>query len=322
MAAIHNRVPYLISVEAQDVKSLKKVVNVFFTRNGVQTGAPIAYGANIAGSSSLLTLVTNFSTAWKTTAVPYLSINYSMLTVKGNEIVGKQYQTIKRAISAVSIATGFNVLVTAASAHGLQTGDSVAIAGVTAPSALNAVWEVINYNTNSFQLKGSTGITGTWSNDGTWQKAAGAFGWRYGDTSEFAGDAGTLGSITGEALPLFTAASIRRKTASATRHFRGHTSFSPLGESQALNGKLTTTAKTNIDTAFQSYISSPIANGGSDAGGSGAQLFCNGSKGLAAMAADPFTESETWCKDVLLMFAQPNLGSVLSRKPRLTSPIG
>lgn len=317
MSTIKNKNVYQIVQEGVDVKSSKKVVNIFYTRNATQTGGALGYGDPIAGSSSLLTLITNWSTAWKTVILPYLSVNYEMVRTVGNQIVGKQYRTLLRGISSLS-ATGTSlVLVTAVSEHGLSNGDQVQISGVSIPSAVNGVWQIQVYNSFAFLLLGSAAVAGSWSNDGSWRKASGPFSWRFDDHAEFVGDAGTAGSITGDAMPLFTSASIRHITGRVGRNWRSKTSMSPLGESQCVDGRLTSTALGNISTAWNSYTSSPVANGGSDTG-SQKQLLVNASMGLASLLTDPFTQSDTWAADIISLFSQPNLGSVLRRKPRLS----
>ena len=317
MAAIKNRHVYQIVQEGVDTKSSKKVVNIFYTRNDAQTGGALVYGDPIAGSSSLATLIANWSTAWKTVILPYLSVNYEMTRTVGNEIVGKQYRTLLRTISSLS-ATGTSlVLVTAVSPHGLADGDHVQISGVGIPSAVNGVWQIQVYNSSAFLLLGSAAVAGTWSNDGSWRKASGPFNWRFDDHAEFVGDNGQAGSITGDAMPLYVSASNRHITARVGRNWRSKTSMSPLGESQCVDGRLTATALGNISTAWDSYISSPVANGGSDTG-SQRQLLVTASGGKASVLTDPFDQSDTWAANMIQLYSQPNLGSVLRRKPRLT----
>src|SRR5881398_3419734 len=55
---------------------------------------------------------------------------------------------------------GANVRV-ASTAHGLITGNTVAVSGTTGVTGLNANWTVNVINANTFELVGSSALTGT-----------------------------------------------------------------------------------------------------------------------------------------------------------------
>jgi hypothetical protein len=71
-------------------------------------------------------------------------------------------------VPVITAMTGVNVLIQVTStAHGLETGDIVQIAGVASPAgAANGQWVITKVDANNFTLNNSLG-SGTWGSGGT-----------------------------------------------------------------------------------------------------------------------------------------------------------
>jgi len=313
MPTVKNQVPYEIACVAADTQSSKAVTNLMYVRNAAPT-ASLAYGADIPGSL-MSTVVTDFKNAWVTLIGTLLSVNYQLIAFVMRSIVGKTFSTPVRPISAlvpgepVTIVTGVN--------HGLNTGQQVQISGVTAPSGVNAIWSIVKIDNITFTLTGSSLAT-AWSGDGNWQPATGTVKLLYGDL-EALSDVSS-GGVTGDAMSLFVTASARRLNAGVGRKFRSRVSFSPLGESDCIDGRLVNASYTAFNTALAAFLVTAVQNGSTDATGK-FMLPVMVSRLAASGLASPFTSSDSWCKYVSNMVVQPNTGSLVRRKPRLTQPI-
>lgn len=316
MPAIQYLVPYEIACKAADVKSGKAITNIVYLKTGLASSGPPAYGDPVPGASSTTTLLANLKTSWELYVVPYLSEHYTMSGYTMRALIGKAFKTPK--VGIASLVPGTPVSVTTAARHGLVTGNSVRLSGITTPSALNTDWGVVVVDAYTYTLAGSSSAT-AWSGDGFSQSLIGASGWAYGSLEELASSA--TGGITGEALPLYASISVRRISSYSGRNFRSRLSLGPVGESDQLNGKLTTTALGLLNADLATLVAIPFANGGSDTPGSGYSFLGMVSKQVAMAQASPFTSSTNWYAYSTSMLARPNLGSMVRRKPRLTSPI-
>ncbi len=67
----------------------------------------------------------------------------------------------------VEAATNGSPILVTSTAHGLQTGDTVTIAGAVGNTAANGTWFLVRVNDNQFKLQGSHG-NGAYTGGGTW----------------------------------------------------------------------------------------------------------------------------------------------------------
>lgn len=317
MATIGYLVPYEVAIHAGDIKSGKALTNIVYVKTGLQTAGPPAYGDPIAGGGSTTTLLNSVATLWEGTIVPLLSANYQLVDYTMRSIIGKSFKTPMLPISA--LIPGTPVVINMGSPHGLATGDSVSLSGVTTPASINGVWGIVVTGPYSFSLAGSSSAT-LWSGDGFVQALKGASGYLYGD-----GDLKTssaVGGVAGDACPLFNSFSVRRISQAASRHFRSRLSLGPVPEASQSNGKITSGAATAWATALASIVSSAgLINGGTDTPGSGYSLFGAVSKQIALTQATPFTKSSPWFSFTTNYALRPNCGSMLRRKVKLGAPI-
>jgi hypothetical protein len=309
---IRYKVPYQIDVHAIDLGSGKLITNTFYAVSNFQTVAPPAYGAPIAGPSSTATLLAQFRGLWGG-FIARANHNYQTREYDMRAMLGKRFSSPFFAIAAY--VGGTPVVLTTSSPHGLLTGDVVAVSGVTSPATLNAQWTITVVNPTTFQLDGSS-IVGAWSGDGFVQKVVGVLEVQYADkeTLLFA----DTGGVAGDALPLFCASSIRRVTAGVGRSYRSRFSLSPMSEVDSVDGAFTTTQKGLMVTALAAFNVS-MTNGGSDAT-SGSSFQVSFSRKIAFGLASPWT-TNIMCAPVISMAQQPNTGSIVRRKPKLTSVI-
>lgn len=314
MPSIRNRVPYEVSLFARDAGSGRPLTNIFYLRNNVQSVAPPAYGAAIAGASDLATLLTAFQTVWGTSVAPLLNQNFKGSALTARAIIGKRYGSPLLPIT--SLIAGANTQITTGSPHGFTTGKTVSVTGITTPTGLNAQWVVTVIDSFNFTLNGGLSA-GAWSGDGQVQIVKGPLQFLYDDVVTIAD--GNNGTQTSDALPLYCTASVRRINAGAGRNFRSRLSFSPISEGDSVDGGFTTAAKTAWSTALGALVGT-FNNGGSDAT-SKFSVHVAVSKAKAFSVPSPFAQSDSWCKDVSSMILQRNTGSLIRRKPRLTSII-
>lgn len=314
MATIRYRVPYEIAIRGMDSASGKPVVNLFYMRCGVQSGAPPAYGAPIAGGGSTATLLSNILTVWWVGVRNQLNNNYVQQSLTMRAIVGKRFSTPLFPI--VALVTGAPVLVQTGSNHGFSTGNTVQITGVTTPGTVNGNWTITVTSPTTFTLNGSN-IAGLWSGDGMVQRVQGVLQILYADT-EVLLNSGT-GLNPGEAAPLFCTASCRRLNNGVGRHFRSRVSLSPFSEADVNAGQLLSAYRAAVDTALEVDLAGFI-NGGT-VSASDRSFPVVFARELALGLPSPFTQSDTWCADVTGWGVQPNCGSLTRRKPKLTAGI-
>lgn len=306
-------VPVEVAIHARDVGSGKLVSNITYWINRAATGVTPAYGAPITGSD-MATFDSAFQTSFSTTVAGFLNHNYSLLDITYRLIIGKQFKTPFTAILA--LVPGAPINITTSVPHGLTTGDIVFIQGVTSPPGANGTWRITVTGPDDFTLDTSNDAL-PWTGNGRWQLATGALQFTYAD--KFVSTPVIVGAIVGDALPLFAAASIRRLNAGTGKNFRSRLSFSPMSESDSLDGGLLPARITAINTAMNTFLGA-LANGGADAG-AGVSVQIAVSKKLAVMQPPIFAQSATWTALVGSYAVQRNLGSMTRRKPRLTATI-
>lgn len=313
---------YEYRVMAADVKSGKLVSNIFYFRNKTQTaGAALAYGDDIPSSLNT-TWAAKADTAWVSAAGPnsIMSVNYAVSGSIARDMVGRRWRSPVIAITAIVplLAGGCAVVFTTPIV--LAVGDLVYMSGIASPSNLNGVFPVDQVMTPT-EIRLTTTPIGTWGGSGSIQAASGAMDWLYDDKVEFAFT--DTGDIAGEAAPLFCTASVRRLNVGVGRNWKSRVSMSPLGESQMLNGKLTSGAVTAINAAFAEWYDPgiDIDNGGVGVGDASKMEHVATSKQIAFTTPSPYTESETWAKKVTSFAVRPNNGSFTRRKPKLTAVI-
>jgi len=315
MANVQYRVPYQIAVRAHDLGSGKSIVNLFYARCNVQTGTPPAYGAAIAGGGSTATTLANFVTLFAGLRA-LLNENYETIAYVMRPVLGKKYSTVSRGIAGLT--SSLLIRVSTGTPHGLLTGDIVFIYGVTTPAGANGQWVVTVISPTSFDLVGST-PGAVWSGDGYWQLASGINDLLFGDSTEVT--SADPGGTSGDALPLIATASVRRINAGVGRHFRSRFSLSPWSESDQVNGRFTTAQLAVIQAALATFAAAASwQNGGTDASSKFMEHIAF-SQQIALGLASPFTSADAFTRTVNSMSAQPNLGSLVRRKPRLTAPI-
>jgi hypothetical protein len=315
MPSIRYLVPYEITVHAVDLASGKAISNNFYYRTNPQTTAAPSYGADIAGSGDEATFLGNFRSVFLSSLITRLNANYKVRDYTMRAILGKRYPSPLLVIS--SLLPGPPALVSTASAHGLTTGTVVLIQGVTAPALANGFWPVTVLSPFSFQLNGST-FGGVWSGDGVVQSSVGQLEFLFGDLLQTV-PASDIGSVVGDALPVFATSSIRRLNNGVGRHFRSRFSMSPMSEVDALDGGFTAAQKALMATALSTF-GAQIVNGGSDST-SRFSVPVVISKQLAFGQVSPFAASSPFVREVTAMVQQPNNGSLVRRKPKLTAAI-
>jgi hypothetical protein len=315
MAAIRYKVPYEVSVQARDLGSGKPVTNILFYRTQIQGVAPPAYGGAIAGSGDTATLLANIRTNWVGSIIPRLNANYKVQQYVMRAILGKRFST--PAVPIAALVPGAPTTVTTSVAHGLVSGQQINVFGVTTPAGVNGIWTITVTSPTTLSLNGSV-IVGVWSGDGQLQLVAGAVEFLYADKSTLTPVA-DVGLVVGDALPLFATASIRRFNAGIGRNFRSRFSLSPMSEVDALDGGFTGAQKALMVIALAA-MNVTIANGGTDPGSS-FSIQCVVSKKVAFGQPTPFPDNQPWSFAVSSFAQQPNCGSLVRRKPKLTSVI-
>lgn len=313
MATVRYRVPYEIAVNANDLGSGKKVSNLYYVRSAFATGPPPAYGDPIVGSS-LATLLAAFVTAYETNILPILNHNYSLLGYVMRAILGKQYKTPFQVINV--LIPGAPIEIQTMLPHGLSTGNAVYVQGVTNPPSANGVRTITVLNPTAFTLNGSNDAI-PWSNDGQFQFASGAYQFAYGDKTTQTSAA--VGTVAGDALPLFSAASVRRNNIGVGKAFRSRVSLSPMSESDSVDGGLVGARITAINAAFAAFNIN-YNNGGTDIT-AGVSAHVAISKKIASALPLVFPSENPWSVGGVTFSVQRNLGSMIRRKPRLTGII-
>lgn len=314
MGQILHAVPYEVTFYGQDMASGRKVSNRWYFRCGFQNVAPPLYGQPIAGPSDNATFLTNIVALYTSTLSQKLNQKYNCTQAISQAIIGKRYSSPLFAISA--LAMGTPVQVTTPSPHGYLTGQTVVITGVTSPAIVNAAWVITVTSPYSFSLNGSS-IAAAWSADGMVQTANGKIEFLYSDKQTLT--TSIQGTILTECLPLFCTASIRRLNVGIGRHFRSRVSLSPMSEGDSLDGGFTTAQKAQMATALTGWNVSTL-NGGTDPS-SKFMIPWVISRQLAFALISPFQQSATWSASITQMVQQPNVGSLVRRKPKQSTII-
>ncbi len=314
MAVVRYRTPYELVVNAVDLGSGKRTTNIYYYRSAFYTGAPPPYGGPVIGSDSA-TLLAAFVTRFEANILPIMNHNYQMISYVMRAIIGKQYKTPFIAIGALT--PGAPIVVDTVAPHGLVTGNFVYVQGVTSPPGANGVFSITRIDPTSFALNGSNDAL-FWSGDGQIQQATGSYQFQYADTTTQLSVA--VGGIAGDSLPMFACASVRRLNSGIGKSFRSRVSLSPMSESDVVDGRFTAIRLASINTAFATLIAVNLNNGGADVtGGVSAQTVI--SKKIASTLPLVFTSENPWSVGTVSFSCQPNLGSLVRRKPKLTAPI-
>lgn len=309
MAAIRYLQPYQVDLFHTEDVTNQRIMNTFWMKTGVQAVSPPAFGAPIPGPSSTTSFATNINTAWIAGPLTALSVNAEYLGCRVRAIMGYAYTTPLRGIQSATIV-GSNVILTTSSPHGFSGGEIVLIAGSTGTMGLNGSWNVTVVDAVTFTVTGPT--PGTYLGGATAQRISGDMQFTYLDNEEVPDS--SPGIITGDMLPAYCSADVRRINGGTGRAFRSRIGFGPLGELQQAGGVLTTGAQTVINNAFNTGFNS-IVNDGSD-GSSGLMFHYALSKYWAVLTATPFTQSFSFMAPVSSFACRLNLGSQVSRKAR------
>jgi len=313
-APVRFGIPYQITIRASDLGSGKAISNALYYRAFGSTGPPPAYGDVVAGPSDLSLVTANFKLAWDGIRA-LLNHNYSTVDYTTRSIIGKRYSS--PAMPIFSLVSSLSTIVVTGLPHGLVTGDIINVFGVTGPPAANGVWVITVMSPTTFSLNGS-GTFLVWSGDGSWQKANGKQEFLYGDKDVLVDS--SVGGIAGDALPLFSSASVRRLNAGVGRHFRSRLSLSPMSEADSLDGGWIPATRTAWAAALATFVNATINNGSSNIGQSFMfPIVVSTQLGLAL--ATPFTQASSWTQSITSMTLQRNAGSMVRRKPRLTVAI-
>lgn len=307
MASVFEGMVYEFQTFGRDTKSSKPVRNVFYFRAGSSSN----YGIPIAASSDGV-LANSIWTDWVATVVPILSVNFATVGYRQRLIVGRRWPGPYIGVANMAFSPTV-VSVFTSTPHGLITGDSVEFINVIDPAGFPAtVTGVTVSGPSSFFFNGI--FSPPYTGPALIQKIEGQQQFRY--TFQVEAASSNAGGIAGEALPLFVTTDCRRLNAGIGKNFRSRFALSPHGESQQLDGKLTAGALTAITTATNTFCSNTYATGGA----MDASMMAV-SRALAMLQNVDFIQSESWAKAVSSCAPRANLGSQVSRKPRLTSTI-
>lgn len=315
MANIRYRVPYELRVLAGDLATGRNLTNIFYLKSTVQLVSPPAYGDPIAGGGSTTTLLAALKTDYELGPLSMLSSKYKLQGYELRSMLGWQYDGSLFPIVGVSF--GNPTLIQVFGTGGLVDGDLVFLQGITGAVAANGLWPVTVLSDKFFTVPADTTAT-PWTGGGQWQAVQGGKRWIYGDVETLGSSA--VGGIVQESVALFATASVRRRGQTPGKSFQGRNSYSPIPETTVEMGTFTTSGKSGWATALNQWYG-PFLNGGSEVPGSGQSYHYNVSKQIAFSQVTPFAESAAWSSLVLDMTLQPNMGSMLRRKPRLTSVI-
>lgn len=306
-ANVKNGVPYEVRINAVDLNSGKLLSNILYLKYYTNT---LAYGDSIAGTT-LDTVVANVAAVWTLRVTPNLSIGYKGRDITCRSITSRRFPTPFVGIVGTVFVVGTVTIFTSAP-HGLSNGDAVSITQ-TLPDAilLGVQGPVTVINPTQFQFPYS-GIAGTVTS-GQVQVVRGSQEFVYTDQEQAVyTDAGLVG---GDACPLFNSASVRRFNTGSGRNWRSRISLSPIAESSQVNGRFAGPYLTNIRADMNALFTTTISGG--------LQVLTPQaiSRNLAFAVPTPFGESDTWTRPCTGGTVQPNLGSVVRRKPRLTAAI-
>lgn len=248
--------------------------------------------------------------------MPILSVNYETVDFRCRAIIGRAYPTPLLAITGVSALLGGETRITTAVPHGLSPLDTVSITGITMPSSMNGQW-IVQQVINATEFNITFTFGGSWTLDGQVQLVYGQQELVYSDND--LDDEVFLGAVSGDAVPLFADASVRRINPGTGRNWKSRISLAPIGETSQTQGKFNSTFQTAFD-GWAAFMILPVLNAVTTLDRNKMMLSAMSRK-IAFSQPTPFTDSELWCKEVSALVVQPNLGSMTRRKPRLTSTI-
>lgn len=311
------RALYQVTAKGVDTKSGKPVTNIYYYRSGPATGAPPAFDSPISGSS-LDTFLTSFDGVYGP-LVELLSVNYIQTADVCRQVTGWKYGSPQNNIIGVT-STLTGTAFTVAGTLPKTTPFFGNIAGMTGAAAASGIWTISPTSLNTFTTTANI-VGDPWVSGGTVQEVGTSEAFTYGVLATKA--VTNAGVISGEALPLFADVSGRRVGSTAGRNWQGRNSYAPIGESQQLNGKLTTTALANWNLSLPDLMG-PLSNGGTTGDDRDNMYLYNASFKQALTRSTPFNtigHIDWFTSLVSSVFAQPNMGSLTKRKPRLTATI-
>jgi len=319
--AVGYRALYQVILGAKDVKSGKLLTNLLYYRSGTGTGSPPAFDSPIAGAS-LGAFLTALGTLFTAQILPLLSVNYTQTLLTVRKIVGWKYNGPELPIvGSTPLLTGTSFSIGGALPQTTPFFGSIAGAIGFIPGVWpgNGIWTISPTGTNTFTTTANTAAN-PWAAGGTLQKVGTSEGWKFTDIATLA--ASGVGGITGEALPLFSDVSFRRIGSTVGRRFQGRNSYAPIGEASQLNGKLTSTALTAWTAAAAAFLVA-TSNGGTEGDSRDNMFPYNVSLKRALSLATPFDQPnvDAFTSVVASGIIQPNMGSFVKRKPRLTAVI-
>jgi hypothetical protein len=302
-----NGVPYECRINAVDLASGKPLSNIIYLR---YYNAGLLY-ADPVNLTDLDTANGNLQLAWTASIRPNLSANYKNTGLVCRAIVGRRWPTPFVGIAGANFVAGTAEIITT-TPSGFEDDDYISITETlpgTSLLGLHGPIVALNSTTIQFPFAGIADVV----TSGRVQLVRGAMEFIYGDSSSatYAG----VGGIAGDACPLFTSVSMRRFNSGSGRNWRSRLSLSPIAEGSQINGRLTGPYYTNLIADATTFFTTTI--------GAGAQVMNQVavSKELSFMTPTPFGESASWTRPVTGGAPQPNCGSVVRRKPKLTSAI-
>lgn len=318
-AFIKYRVPYEVTVKGVDAASGKDIANVFYYRCGVQAVAPPAYGTDIPNTDTDFFASALRLDAWNTDIFPLMSVNYHPTQWEVKEITG--WTTLGPAVPIQDASNATPIQITTVNPHGLLTGQSVTVSGAAGNTAANGAWVVTKVNNRTFTLNGSGGNGAYVPFSGVFSVSVTAPRFTYGGIGIYESITG-FGTVAGDAIQLVSTMSVRKLTPNAGRKWRGGTRWSPIAESDNVNGTCTD-ARHAIRVAnlehFRATGISTLAGGG---GANQENMFLGFvSKNLAFSQPTPFTTDATWFAFCSAYLPRQNEGILRRRKPKLTAPI-
>lgn len=313
MNQILNLVPYEVRINAINLSSGKNISNTLYFKDFVDHGG--GYAAPIPGVGNADTdLEQSAYIQWAVGAnsvLTALSDEYQMVSIRVRSITGRAWKTPVVPIAGIA-ASLVDTHVITGGPHGLVAGDAVNISSVTVPSTINGQHTVVSVISAVEYTIGGV-FTGVYSGAGTQQKISGNQSLTYGSNLEVAhNDVGAIGS---DQMPLHTTISMRRLNAGVGKNWRSRLSISPLTEGDQKNGRLTVAALaiwTTVGTTLATPLTLP---------GIVVETPVALSMRLAMLEPTPFAFSNAWVSEVNAFVPRTNLGSLVKRKPRLTSAI-
>jgi len=303
---IMRQVPYEVTIFAGDNKSGKNVSNTLYYRDNTAGG----YGATILGSSQA-TFTSNVLARWTNFILNIMSNHYILQRIRSRAIVGWKWGGPTSPWAGVSPAATTTAITTGLP-HGLTTNDQVWLDGFIGPTVVSGSYgpiTITGLNTFTIPQVLTAGIVV----GGTVQLIQGTPDFVYDSNYEIADT--SAGAKPNQAYALFASASVRRLNAGVGRNWKSRISLSPVSEGQVDNGRFDVAGLAEIQTAVDAL------NNFESGGGTAALYPMVVSRALAFVPPLEFTDSETWCQAVLDFVCQPNMGSIVSRKPNLTAAI-